>query len=49
MSKGMTQSYISIAILGLNALPIVSAQSDKSIIIHQEIDFTASPQQKMNS
>jgi len=41
----MTQSYILIAILGLSALPIVSAQSDKSITIHQEIDFTASPQQ----
>ena len=45
MSKAMTQSYIFIAILGLNALPIVSAQSDKSITIHQEIDFNASSQQ----
>ena len=41
----MTQCYIFIAILALNALPIFSAQSDKSITIHQEIDFTASPQQ----
>jgi activator of HSP90 ATPase len=41
----MAQSYILIAILGLNALPIVSAQTDKSITIHQEIDFNASPQQ----
>ena len=41
----MTQSYIFIAILGLNALPIVSAQSDKSITIHQEIEFNATPQQ----
>src|SRR5438034_6957074 len=45
MSKALTQSYIFIAILGLNSLAIVSAQSDKSITIHQEIDFTASPQQ----
>src|SRR6267154_1688367 len=45
MSKAMTQSYMFIAILGLIALPIVSAQSDKSITIHQEIEFSASPQQ----
>src|SRR6476660_3935306 len=45
MSKAMTQSCIFIAILGLNALPIVSAQTDKSITIHQEIEFNASPQQ----
>ena len=45
MSKAMTPSYIFIAILGLNALPIVSAQSDKSITIHQEIEFNATPQQ----
>jgi len=45
ISKAMTPSYIFIAILGLNALPIVSAQSDKSMTIHQEIDFAASPQQ----
>jgi len=45
MSKALTQSYIFIAILGLNSLAIVSAQSDKSITIHQEIEFTASPQQ----
>jgi activator of HSP90 ATPase len=41
----MTKSNIFIAILGLNAVPIVSAQSDKSITIHQEIEFNASPQQ----
>src|SRR5262245_58101029 len=41
----MTQSYIFIAVLGLSVVPIVSAQTDKSITIHQEIDFTASPQQ----
>ena len=41
----MTHLYILTAVLGLNAPPIVSAQSDKSITIHQEIDFTASPQQ----
>ena len=45
MTKAITQSYIFIAVIGLNALPIVSAQPDKSITIHQEIDFTASPQQ----
>jgi len=45
MSKAMTQSYIFVVILGLNALPIVSAQTDKSITIHQEIEFNASPQQ----
>jgi len=45
MIKAMTRSYILIAMLGLNVLPILSAQSDKSITIHQEIDFNASPQQ----
>ncbi len=45
MTKAMTRSYILIAMLGLNVLPILSAQSDKSITIHQEIDFNASPQQ----
>jgi len=41
----MAQSYILITALTLTALRIVSAQSDKSITIHQEIEFTASPQQ----
>ena len=41
----MSRSYISIVMVGLNSLAIVSAQSDKSITIHQEIDFSASPQQ----
>jgi|SRR6516162_8042123 activator of HSP90 ATPase len=45
MNKATTRSYIFVAVLGLSVLPIVSAQSDKSITIHQEIDFTASPQQ----
>src|SRR5438552_1469812 len=45
MSKAMPQSYILIAILGVNALPILSAQSDKSITIHQEIEFNVSPKQ----
>src|SRR6266699_3402308 len=49
MNKVMTQSYIFIAVLGLNALPIVSAQSDKSITIHQEIEFNATPQQLYNA
>ena len=45
MSKATTQSYIFIVILALNALPIVSAQSDKSITIYQELEFNASPEQ----
>jgi activator of HSP90 ATPase len=45
MSIAVTQSYIFIVVLGLNALPIVSTQSDKSITIHQEIEFSAGPQQ----
>src|SRR6266550_3512532 len=45
MTKAMTRSYILIAMLGLNVLPILSAQSDKSITIHQEIEFNASLQQ----
>ena len=45
MTKAMTRSYILIAMLGLNVLPILSAQSDKSITIHQEIEFNATPQQ----
>jgi hypothetical protein len=46
MSKAMTQSYVFIALLGLNAVPIVAAQSDKSIAIHQEIEFNATPSSK---
>ena len=45
MSKAITDSYGLIVILGLNALSIVSAQSDKSITIHQKIEFNATPQQ----
>src|SRR5215471_11999537 len=45
MSNAITHSCIFVAVLGLNALPIVSAQTDKSITIHQEIEFNASPQQ----
>jgi activator of HSP90 ATPase len=45
MSKAITQPHVLIAILALNALPIVLAQSDKSITIHQEIEFDATPQQ----
>jgi hypothetical protein len=45
MRNGITHSYIFVAVLCLNALPIASAQSDKSITIHQEIEFNASPQQ----
>ena len=40
----MSRLYIFIGVLGLNALPIVSAESDKSITIHQEIELSASPQ-----
>ena len=45
MTKAMPQSYVFIAILGLNALPIVLAQPNKSITIHQEIEFNAGPHQ----
>ena len=45
MSAAVTQWHIFMAILNLGALPIVSAQSDKSITIHQEIDVTATPHQ----
>jgi len=45
MSKVMTRPYVFIAILALSAQPMALAESDKSITIHQEIDFTASPQQ----
>ena len=45
MSNAITHSYIFVAALCLNLLPIASAQSDKSITIHQEIEFNASPQQ----
>ena len=41
----MSRLYIFIGVLGLSTLPIVLAQSDKSITIHQEIEFNASPQQ----
>jgi len=42
--KAMAKSYILIPSLLVMMLPIASAQSDKSITIHQEIDFNASPQ-----
>src|SRR5262252_6648452 len=45
MSKAVTHAYIFVAVVCLNALPIASAQSDKSITIHQEIEFNAGPQQ----
>jgi activator of HSP90 ATPase len=41
----MTRSYILIASLVVMMSSIGFAQSDKSITIHQEIDFSASPQQ----
>src|SRR5438876_2823937 len=41
----MTRSYILIASLVVMMSSICFAQSDKSITIHQEIDFSASPQQ----
>jgi len=44
INKGMTKSYILITALTLAARPVAFAQSDKSITIHQEIDFSASPQ-----
>lgn|ERR1041385_801296 len=39
----MTRRHILTGSMGLIASCIVSAQSDKSITIHQEIDFHASP------
>ena len=44
ISKAVAQSYILITALTLTALRIASVQSDKSITIHQEIDFNATPQ-----
>jgi activator of HSP90 ATPase len=40
----MAKSYILILSLLVMMLPVASAQSSKSITIHQEIDFNASPQ-----
>ena len=45
MSNAITHSFIFVAVLCLNTLAIASAQSGKSITIHQEIEFNASPQQ----
>jgi activator of HSP90 ATPase len=42
--KAMAQSCILITALTLTALPIALAQSDKSITIHQEIEFNATPE-----
>jgi activator of HSP90 ATPase len=41
----MASSYILIPSLLVMMLPAAFAQSDKSITIHQEIDFNASPKQ----
>ena len=41
----MTKRYVLTSIISLTVSWSVSAQSDKSITIHQEIDFTATPQQ----
>jgi activator of HSP90 ATPase len=43
--KMITRSLKLIIILTLIGLPVASAQTDKSITIHQEIDFNANPQQ----
>jgi activator of HSP90 ATPase len=43
--KMMTKRHVVPTVVSLIASCMVSAQSDKSITIHQEIDFTASPQQ----
>jgi activator of HSP90 ATPase len=40
----MTRSYILIASLVLMMSPVALAQSDKSITIHQEIEFNATPE-----
>src|SRR6266550_7387750 len=45
LQQTMTRSYILIALLVAMMSSIGFAQSDKSITIHQEIDFNASPQQ----
>lgn len=41
----MAKSYILIPSLLVMMLPVASAQSNKLITIHQEIEFSASPQQ----
>jgi activator of HSP90 ATPase len=41
----MTKRYVLTSIISLTVSWAVSAQSDKSITIHQEIEFSASPQQ----
>src|SRR5215467_9601733 len=41
----MTRRHAVTTLMGLVASCIVSAESDKSITIHQEVDFTATPQQ----
>jgi activator of HSP90 ATPase len=43
--KTMTKCHVVTMVVSLIASCMVSAQSDKSITIHQEIDFNASPQQ----
>jgi activator of HSP90 ATPase len=43
--KTMTKQHVVTTVVSLIASCMVSAQCDKSITIHQEIDFTASPQQ----
>jgi hypothetical protein len=40
----MNKSSFLITVVTLFVLPVALAQSDKSITIHQEIDFNASPQ-----
>ena len=40
----MTKSYILITALTLTVLSVALGQPDKSITIHQEIDFNASPE-----
>jgi hypothetical protein len=41
----MTKCHIGAAVVSKIVSGIVSAQSEKSITIHQEMDFTAGPQQ----
>ena len=41
----MTRRHAVITLISLTASCIVSAQSDKPITIHQELEFNASPQQ----
>jgi hypothetical protein len=44
ITKAMNKSSLLITLVTVFVLPVALAQSDKSITIHQEIDFNATPQ-----